>query len=378
MRNNLLIDMSDSIRYALRNNSPSGIQRIVFSLTNISELVQPIIINWKNNFVYIPLDRNILTWNFIKALSDTKDSSDYDDFLNKYDCQFTKIKVDNIDNKSILFIGGPWNYNNSTFIINKLSKKNNIGIYIHDLIPFQDYKSSKYSSGFIHFFKEIVKYNIQLFTSTKHNQSDINKFLQKDIVTIVPFALNSNLFNTSYGKNDGLINLENDFFYVSIGSIDTRKRHDLIIDQWIEKELYKDFKLFIIGNQIIEDERFNNSLQRATVITDNIDYLGIVDDIMYSRLLSACQGIFYPSNIEGFGLVLIDAYIYSKPCFIPINTTYKDAHCSYVEIDYNNIDRQDIVSPKHIFDPIWSNYYHSNWFGFIKEINLNLKKEKVK
>lgn len=360
----MYIDLSDSIRFALRNSVPSGIQRVAFSVAKVTGKADPITIDWKNGRIKKPIDKNILTWDFIKALGNIKNCDDYDDFMEIYHNHFNDIEVRSVENKHFLFIGGAWNFNTSQFLINTLAEKNRVSIFVHDFLPFEDKVTLSHSLGFCDFFNGLSK-KIDFYTSTEDTAILIDKHLSRDVKAVVPFPLDTNLFVGHCSFNSGMNNLEKDHYYLSIGAIDGRKRHDLVVRSWIESGLYQKFKLFIVGPKILNDKRFEDSLSLGH---KNIDYLGLVDDLMYYRLILSTRGVFYPSPSEGFGMPLLDSYLHNKPCFVPKNSSYTKYHMSWYELDFESgFSEKEIIHPSitHLEDKKFC--YSLDWLDFINK-----------
>lgn len=357
----MLLDMSDSIRFAIRNEVPSGIQRITFGMLSCPHLVQACVIDWENRRVHYPINRNIIQWDFIKSLTVIRSFHDYMDLINQYPRLFNSVDLRDLKNKNIIFAGGPWNFSNANSVIDQLISQNRVALYSHDIIPFSSETAQKYAVNFVDFFKKL-NHGVRLVTSTNKNRSDL--FITLGLsATVVPFPRDTNLFSGNWSWNKGMDALEDDSYYISVGAIDGRKRHDLVVDYFVKSRLVDDYKLFIIGPKKTEDTRFFGMLNAK-----NIYYLGVVDDLMYFRLLANARGVFYPSFEEGFGLVLTDCALMNKPCYVPRGVTYTQFHEQYVEVDYEaGFSYRDITEPAMCINS--GVKYTENWNDFVKKIS---------
>ncbi|APC91332.1 glycosyl transferase [Francisella opportunistica] len=109
-------------------------------------------------------------------------------------------------------------------------------------------------------------------------------------------------------------------FFIYIGGLRYYKGLDVLIDAMQEQ----DYPLVIVGDgdqkELLEQKVKQNNLQ-------NVKFLGALDDKDKLSLLKLSYALVLPSNIrtEAFGLVLLEASIYSKPmitCEIGTGTTF--------------------------------------------------------
>ncbi|MTH76626.1 glycosyltransferase family 4 protein [Paracoccus aestuariivivens] len=99
-------------------------------------------------------------------------------------------------------------------------------------------------------------------------------------------------------------------FFLSIGTIEPRKNHALLLDAW--QELTRRMpparmpQLFIIGRRGWENHEVFARLDGLTP-ADGVHELSGLDDAAVAELFERCHGLLMPSRAEGFGLPLTEA-----------------------------------------------------------------------
>lgn len=110
-----------------------------------------------------------------------------------------------------------------------------------------------------------------------------------------------NKSNLKLNWNDNKINL------LFVGRLDRQKGLDLFLDVYDKMKL-ENIHLYVIGTSVLDDNLPQN--------TDNITYLGWVDNKDIDAYYQACDAVIMPSRWEGFGLVAIEAMRNSKPVIV--------------------------------------------------------------
>jgi glycosyltransferase involved in cell wall biosynthesis len=99
-----------------------------------------------------------------------------------------------------------------------------------------------------------------------------------------------------------------------VGSIIRRKNIDLLID--LMHILDDRFKLVICGN-IIENDYYNelNKKIKKYELLDKVEFIGKVSDEELTKRYNLCDIFIFPSILEGFGMVNIEAMYLNIPVF---------------------------------------------------------------
>ena len=99
-------------------------------------------------------------------------------------------------------------------------------------------------------------------------------------------------------------------FFVTLGTIEPRKNHALLLDAW--QELARRLpperlpRLYIIGRRGWENHQVFARLDRLPADGARREFAGL-DDGAVAYLLERCHGLLMPSRAEGFGLPLTEA-----------------------------------------------------------------------
>lgn len=357
------VDFSDTIRYCLRNDFVSGIQKVVCSILNEHMDVHPCIIDWSCGDVYFPEEDHVFNWDVLKSISLARGYVDYSCLISDKYLKLKKISFLEFKGHNLIFLGGPWNFENSSALINKYCHFNNVKIFVHDLLLFkeQDCSSSKHRE-FITFFENLGD-NVKYATSSKSVANDISKYLNVK-AAIIPFPAQFKLISGNWSYNAGMNAIEEESYFLSIGSIDGRKNHAEVINHWIDSGMVDNYKLFIVGAKKTEDPNFEMAMAR---VEKNIYYLGVIDDVMNYRLMMSCKGVIYPSRFEGFGLPVLEAYIHNKRAYIPMNSNFKEMHSQFIEYNDNIRFLHESGDPGYVGPNVYSKSW-AEFINFLKEL----------
>jgi mannosyltransferase len=159
----------------------------------------------------------------------------------------------------------------------------------------------------------------------------LNESVQKvfpDKVQELVYGVRDDLFipmseeeKTNFRQQSGV--LENDVFFIFLGSVGTRKGFDLVYKAFteIEKET-SSVKLWIVGpkskreNQNLDNLEINQMIEEAEA-SDKIRFWGRIDDRQQlAKILGASDVFVFPSRKEGFGIAPLEAMATGIPVII--------------------------------------------------------------
>lgn len=117
--------------------------------------------------------------------------------------------------------------------------------------------------------------------------------------------------------------LQNQRFFLTVGTVEPRKNHELLL--WVWRHLAQDLgpktpKLVIIGKKGWEIERVTRRIEKNIELGHHIQWLQGVTDQDLAWAYSNCHVFLFPSFYEGWGLPVTEALAYGRPC-IASNTS---------------------------------------------------------
>lgn len=108
--------------------------------------------------------------------------------------------------------------------------------------------------------------------------------------------------------------------FINIGRFSPEKGQEKLIIAFSQlKEVYKNIKLYIVGEGILEEEL--KKLVNTLEISDDIIFTGQINNVF--PLINLCDCFVLSSNYEGQGLVLLESLVLDKPT---ISTDVTGAH----------------------------------------------------
>lgn len=102
-----------------------------------------------------------------------------------------------------------------------------------------------------------------------------------------------------------------------VSTLEPRKNHLKLIEACKRLSVLKpelDWRLTLIGNKYAGAFDLADSVQLACEKNPNIEWLGVVDDETLHAKYSECTFTVYASEIEGFGLPIVESIWHGRPC----------------------------------------------------------------
>lgn len=155
---------------------------------------------------------------------------------------------------------------------------------------------------------------IPVSNSTKE---DLLKYDRKHSIRVIPNGIDLTEYDDLKFKKDY------QKYILFVGRLVFYKNLDVIISSFKEVvQKIPDIKLIIVGNGPMLD------IWQKTVseldLNQNIEFTGYVSDKKKMELMSGCSALVLPSLIEGFPLVLLEAFAMSKPVLVADAKQYVD------------------------------------------------------
>jgi glycosyltransferase involved in cell wall biosynthesis len=101
-----------------------------------------------------------------------------------------------------------------------------------------------------------------------------------------------------------------------VSTLEPRKNHASLIDAFrrFARGEHRDATLTLIGNRYAGGDAITRNVMEACANDARIQWLGVVDDAMLHRAYMQCTFTVYASEIEGFGMPVLESLWHGKPC----------------------------------------------------------------
>ncbi len=203
--------------------------------------------------------------------------------------------------------------------------------------------TKKYSPHKIALFGWGVKVVINL----AHRVSSISNDVKNRLFQFYPVRRETKVDVLALGKPYGLINTDevvrtdNEFRFVSLARLDSRKRFNIMIDAFAKADI-PNSKLTLMGDGPEADGL--KKQVKDLGLTDKVDFLGFVSNELKYETLNNSDCFVLTSAHEGFGLV----YLEGLRCGLPVISTDNGGVRDIVQEGYNGtlteVDDVDAIS----------------------------------
>ena len=160
---------------------------------------------------------------------------------------------------------------------------------------------------------------------------DLREFGYMDRIEVVPNGLDFSVLRRNPSAHTS--ELDKLSYLVFVGRLVEYKNLDLILEGFVQVlGKIPEAKLIVIGDGPARKKWEEKS--RLLAIDHRVTFAGYVSDEKKWHLLGNCRGLVLPSSVEGFGLVVLEAYALEKPAIVldiaPLNTLVLDGIDGFV------------------------------------------------
>lgn len=102
-----------------------------------------------------------------------------------------------------------------------------------------------------------------------------------------------------------------------VSTLEPRKNHKRLVEAFLEffaSKVGEGWKLLLVGNRYAGAFEIAEEIQEISSKNPCIQYLGVINDEDLNSLYKSCEFTIYPSEIEGFGLPILESIWHNKPC----------------------------------------------------------------
>ena len=108
-----------------------------------------------------------------------------------------------------------------------------------------------------------------------------------------------------------------DIHVLMISTLEPRKNHTVLLEAFKmvrQRRPEMPMYLHLVGNSYVDAKEILRAVQRATREDDHIQYHGAVSDDVVAKLYDQASFTVYPSQVEGFGLPILESLWMGCPC----------------------------------------------------------------
>ena len=186
---------------------------------------------------------------------------------------------------------------------------------VHDLIPatHPEYASPAGAERHFRRVEAFARLADGIITNSETTARDLLPHLrpgaERPPIIAAPLGIDTPLPDPSYP-------IPSDPYFVSIGTIEPRKNHLLLLNTWrlLAQRMGPDTpKLILIGKRGWENENIVDMLDRCPALVGVVREYRDLPDKAVAKLLQGARALLFPSFVEGYGLPLAEALALGVP-----------------------------------------------------------------
>jgi glycosyltransferase involved in cell wall biosynthesis len=185
-----------------------------------------------------------------------------------------------------------------------------------------------------------------IHTISQASCRDILELKSKAKIRVIPPSVDQNNYKAS-----SQVRYEN--FVLYIGRLVYYKNVEILLRalQIVLKD-FQNFELIIVGEGPMKQSL--KELAKNLGIEKNIVFLGSISNIQKIDLLNRCLALAFPSTFEGFGLVILESFLFKKPVLLsdinPFDEIVDDGKDGYLIPPYEHVEWANKI--KHLINNI--------------------------
>lgn len=230
--------------------------------------------------------------------------------------------------------------------------KNPYGKYvvtINDVFPLSIPEA--YSKIYKHYFRIGINNTLKSCDAILY----ISEYSKSETERLFKNAKNrQNIISYVIASNISKLNIERKDYYLYVGNLEIRKGTDILLkafSSYVDNEGKKN--LVLAGK--IKDDEVKLLLDDVSQKTNQIKYLGYIDDETRSKLYNECGCFVFPSRGEGFGMPIIEALSCGAPVIASDLSVFHElvGECvKYVGVNENDLLWALLADKVEAFDEV--------------------------
>lgn len=225
--------------------------------------------------------------------------------------------------RKVLLLTETMDYKNMRYIIPYMHRhKVAVAAVFHDAIPVlrADLCSSRITENHKYYMAELASADAVIPTAA-NNGLHLKKYWQEQGIagTSVRTVELAGEMDDAARNRKKISRMEKRHRILFVSTLEPRKNHKRFLEAFIhlmndQPQLEKCVSLILVGNRYAGNDEIPEFVESVCGKHSNIKWYGVVDDAKLRRLYRECTFTVYPSEIEGYGMPVMESLWFGKPC----------------------------------------------------------------
>lgn len=277
----------------------------------------------------------------------------------KNECRYSgTLCIDEMESGSVFCdLDSAWhNSIKRSYLLPALKARNlKIAAFINDIITMThpQYSNEDNLWRFPNFLAAHLLYADEIFTPTEYTANEFRKLtsrmqIPEKKIEVVPLGSD---FRSDYDEaevgTEARKAAEKGRFLLTVGTIEPRKNHQIILDAFMERLHDEDINIIFAGKIGWKMQRFVEELKANPYYDKRIFLLSGLNDASVKYLYDKAFAVVFPTELEGFGIPAIEALTAKTPLLasdIPVLHEIAGAYADYFDQHDSGALAQKVIS----------------------------------
>lgn len=225
--------------------------------------------------------------------------------------------------RKVLLLTETMNYKNMQYIISYMHKRKvAVAAVFYDAIPVlrADLCSSQITENHKYYMAELASADV-VIPIAAHNGLHLKKYWEEQGIakTSVKTVELAGEMDDAAKNRKKISRMEKKHRILFVSTLEPRKNHKRFLEAFIhlmnrQPQLKTCVSLVLVGNKYAGNDEIPHFVEDVCRRHKNIKWYGVVDDAKLRRLYRECTFTVYPSEIEGYGMPVMESLWFGKPC----------------------------------------------------------------
>ncbi len=219
-------------------------------------------------------------------------------------------------------------YHEPSFILKPFKGKKVVTIHDLSFLHNPEYHPHHRVKFLKHYLPQTIKQTSHVITVSEFVKNELldHYNLPENKVSAIHNGIDMKQLNQPIDKSVlNKLSLKPGNYLFCLSTLEPRKNLDRLIDAYLAlpANLRLEFPLVLAGHTGWKSDDLTNRINSISN-TENIRYIGFLNDVEKVSLLNACSIFLYPSVYEGFGLPVLEAMACEKPSIVARDTAISE------------------------------------------------------